>query len=72
MYGVRTHNFSGDRQLPYDHDHDGTSVWEFDCKTPGPLLVLGIEYVYFKRHQYVKVDVKVEVNYIIFHKYINR
>ena len=22
MNGVRTHNFSGDRQLPYDHGHD--------------------------------------------------
>jgi hypothetical protein len=26
--GVRTHNFSGDRQiqLPYDHDHDGSQL----------------------------------------------
>jgi hypothetical protein len=23
MNGVRTHNIGGDRQLPYDHDHDG-------------------------------------------------
>ena len=26
MNRIRTHNFSGDRQLPYDHDHGGPSL----------------------------------------------